>query len=271
MKKELKILLSALVFYTRIPIGSKIGDLTEFNKKNIKYFTLIGWIIGIPSALVAYFLILVDPSLKFLAVLFGIITSILLTGALHEDGLADFLDGFGGGWDKKTILEIMRDSRIGTFGTIGLIGIISAKLLTISELDPLWIPIILLSGQTISRSSVIVLTQTLSYSGLTSNSKSVTIFENKLNSLEITIAILTGLLPLIINWSLGSIIILCGQIIVTLCFRAYIKVKLDGFNGDCLGACQQINEMFFYLQVLILCKLKILSCKFTLLDILGLM
>ena len=269
MKRELKILHAALIYYTRIPIGKWTNNQSVDNKKNIKYFTLIGWIVGLPGAVIAFVLMLIDPSLKFLAVLFGLLTTTLLTGALHEDGLADFLDGFGGGWDKETILKIMKDSRIGTFGTLGLIGVFTAKLLAISELDPPIIPYVMIAGQTVSRTSVYLLTETLNYGGLTNNNKTQSIFNHHLSLGEIILAVCIGLAPIILNASWGSAILIVGLLLISWLFRTYINKWIGGFNGDCLGACQQLNEMFFYLQVLILCKLDLLQCKFILSDILN--
>lgn len=85
------------------------------------------------------------------AVLLSMIASIWITGAFHEDGFADACDGFGGGYTKERILEIMKDSRIGAFGAIGIILLLILKFLLLSEINPMMIPIAIVSGHAISR------------------------------------------------------------------------------------------------------------------------
>src|SRR5262249_29468135 len=97
-----------------------------------KYFPVIGWIVAAFSLLI--FLASRRYTSPDIAVLASMITSILLTGAFHEDGFADCCDAFGGGWTKEKILAIMKDSRIGAFGAIGLWVILSTKFLLLKEL-----------------------------------------------------------------------------------------------------------------------------------------
>ncbi len=112
-------LLAALVFFTRLPFW-RIADIPkEYFKRLVEYWSLTGVLTGGIMALVLFLTSLIMPI--EIAIIFAISSRLIVTGALHEDGLADFCDGFGGGTDRERTLAIMKDSHIGTYGVIGLI------------------------------------------------------------------------------------------------------------------------------------------------------
>ena len=125
MKKELHIFFTCLMFYTRIPCPKNIDHNPDYLNKATRYFPFIGWIVGSISFL-AFYIFAQFLSVE-IAVIIAIIASILTTGAFHEDGFADVCDGFGGGWTKEKILEIMKDSRVGTYAVVGLILLLGLK------------------------------------------------------------------------------------------------------------------------------------------------
>jgi len=149
MKKEIRVFLMAVMFYTRIPCPKDFKCTQETLNKSARYYPLIGCIVGGFAALVYCATNLVFS--HSISILISMGATILITGAFHEDGFADVCDGFGGGWDKKQILEIMKDSRLGTYGTIGLIFILSCKFLVLREINAQFIPIILIIGHSLSR------------------------------------------------------------------------------------------------------------------------
>ena len=111
---------ASLIFFTRLPFWRLHQPPRECYSTVVEHWPLTGWITGGSMAAALYFgsMLLPYP----VAVLAAIATRLLVTGALHEDGLADFLDGFGGGGsDRQRILDIMKDSRIGTYGVLGLL------------------------------------------------------------------------------------------------------------------------------------------------------
>lgn len=132
MKRELNVFLCAVTFLTRLPVSRFVQHDPEHLSKSSLYFPLVGFLVGATGAF-AFWLASLKCS-PTIAVLLSIATTILLTGAFHEDGLADSADGFGGGYSKERVLEIMKDSRIGTFGAVALWLFLSAKLLTLSEI-----------------------------------------------------------------------------------------------------------------------------------------
>lgn len=138
------------MFYTRIPVPKSTGFSEENLNRATRYFPLAGIIVGGSGALlfIAANLILGVHA----SVLGSLILMIMITGAFHEDGLADFCDGFGGGYSKDQILSIMKDSRIGVYGTIALILVLLSKLLLLSEIGLEDIPYVILAAHSFSQS-----------------------------------------------------------------------------------------------------------------------
>ncbi len=127
MRKELQVFLTAVMFFTKIPCPGWVDHSKEYLNKSSRYFSLIGIIVGCVGGAVFYGFNVIFP--HSVAILLSMLATVWLTGAFHEDGLADMFDGFGGGWTREQVLEIMKDSRIGTFGVVGLTGILTLKFL----------------------------------------------------------------------------------------------------------------------------------------------
>jgi adenosylcobinamide-GDP ribazoletransferase len=109
-----------------------VDHAPEYLNKATGYFPLMGWLAGGLAAAVLYLGSLILP--LGVAVFLAILATVWLTGAFHEDGLADICDGFGGGWTQQQILEIMKDSRVGTFGIIGLGIALGLKIVSLAGL-----------------------------------------------------------------------------------------------------------------------------------------
>ncbi|HEX3230766.1 MAG TPA: adenosylcobinamide-GDP ribazoletransferase, partial [Pyrinomonadaceae bacterium] len=108
--------LIAIQFLTRLPVSRSLSSSESDIGKAAAFFPLVGSIVGGAAALVFVALQRILPLSA--SVLCAVIFAAFLTNGFHEDGWADSFDGFGGGWTKDRILEIMRDSRIGTYGTL---------------------------------------------------------------------------------------------------------------------------------------------------------
>ncbi len=248
MKKQLHIFLNAIMFYTRIPVPKNLPYSDDILNHSTRYFPFIGWIIGGIGAAVFYGLQFVFP--PELAILLSMLATIFVTGAFHEDGFADFCDGFGGGYTRERILTIMKDSRIGTYGSVGLIGILATKFTSISAITPEKIPFLLIAGHALSRIPPVLIIFTSEYSRDDATSKTKPIGK-KSKSSDLIIALIFGILPLAIfspEYLLGIIPLI---LLTTLVFRNYTTSKLGGYTGDCLGALQQIAEVEFYLGYVI--------------------
>ena len=124
-------ILAAFIFFTRLPFWRIAQVPSESFKHVVSYWALVGWLTAGLSVFVLYISSLILPS--NIALLLAILTRLLITGCLHEDGLADFFDGFGGGNTKERILSIMKDSHIGSYGVIGLISYIGLLYTKLNE------------------------------------------------------------------------------------------------------------------------------------------
>ena len=248
MKKEIQIFLTAIMFYTRIPVPPWIDHSENLLNKATRYFPFIGWIVGGFAAGIFYLGILALPF--SVALLLSIAGSILLTGAFHEDGFADFCDGFGGGWTKQKILDIMKDSRLGAFGAIGLMLMLAIKFFSLQAL-PEWLVIkSLLIGHVLSRFSATVFIYTSRYVRENEDSKAKPIGK-KMEVKEIFMASIFGLAPMaLFSWKF--LLILLPIMICLLWFRRYLHKWIGGYTGDCLGAIQQVNEVLIYLSIIVL-------------------
>jgi adenosylcobinamide-GDP ribazoletransferase len=245
--EEVRTFAHALTFYTRIPLNLSGSYSEQRLGRCSMYLPILGWLVGGVGALVFRGAQALFPD--SMAIAFSMIATILLTGALHEDGLADFCDGFGGGWAKERILEIMKDSRLGTYGVIGLISILGLKWLSLSALDPDRIGLILIAAHSLSRLVAISFPLTLPYVGLSDASKSSALGA-PLSKSAFAFAVLTGLAPLFFFRDFRLFLCLIPLALLRWLLGVYLKKKIGGFTGDCLGAAQQLAELAFYLCIL---------------------
>lgn len=258
MKNELRYFFSALMFYTRLPCPPfKDYDPEDLNKAT-RYFPLIGWIIGLIS--VCFYLAGTWLFGFYTGILFSLMVGVLATGAFHEDGLADAFDGFGGGWTKARILEIMKDSRIGTYGSVSLIFLFGLKFLALAELlshtsEKLIIILLFVNYHALSRLTAISISFTTAYSRDDATSKVKPIATH--HSLkEITGAFITGLLPLaaLAACHISYLIVIVPLSLLYYFSRRYFIHWIDGYTGDCLGAVEQIAECLCLLTFVALWK-----------------
>jgi adenosylcobinamide-GDP ribazoletransferase len=235
--------LTAVMFFTRIPIKFATFDNADLNKAT-RYFPLIGILVGCVGALVFWLsnkLLPIEVSL-----LLSMSSTILLTGAFHEDGLADTVDALGGGWSREQVLTIMVDSRIGSYGAIGLVMVLLTKYQTLSYQSVALIPVTLIAGHALSRLCAVLVMATQSYVKAEGKSKPLA---TKLSITELMVATFFGLLPMAFL-ELKFLVALLPVAMVWIWFSSKIKTRIGGYTGDCLGAMQQLTEIAFYVGLL---------------------
>ena len=248
MKNEIKIFFTAVMFYTRIPVPKSIGYSGVNLNKATRYLPLIGILVGSLGAFVFYMANSVLSTET--SVLCSIIATILLTGAFHEDGFADSCDGLGGGYSKEKILEIMKDSKIGTYGVLGLVLLILTKIFLLTEICPSQIPIVIIAAHAFSRLNPVILMYISKYVRNDETSKSKDTTKEKSISI-LLIAFIFSILPLfLLHYTIIPFIVVT-LFLILIYFRYYIHKKLGGYTGDLLGALQQISEVGFYIAVIL--------------------
>lgn len=254
MRKEIKIFFTALMFYTRIPCPAWVDHSQEYLNKATRYFPLIGWIVGVAVSLVFLSGIQILP--VSISVILSMITGVLITGAFHEDGFADTCDGFGGGWTKEKILEIMKDSRTGAYGVIGTALLLLLKFSALAELGKLdvWFCITtMILAHTLSRFSAVAITFTERYVREDELSKAKPIAK-KIDVKNFIIASLWVIPAFLLFQNPVFLFVLIPVFITTFYLKNYFKKWIGGYTGDCLGATQQVTETITLLSCLAICK-----------------
>ncbi len=247
MKQQINLLLTAFGFFTRIPVPFKIAFSQENLNKCNRYLPLVGLVVGGISALVFYLSSLILP--HSVAVILSMGTSVLLTGAFHEDGFADVCDAFGGGWTKEKILDIMKDSRVGAYGAIGILLLLMLKFVTLNEIPANEMVMVLISAHMISRMMAAWTMHSLAYVRDDEKSKSKPITK-ALQSKDLLIAIVISIPPLVLFGNFYAFIVPIPAYIAKVLLERYFKKWIGGYTGDCLGTVQQVTEVVIYLGLL---------------------
>ena len=162
---QIRLLLVAVQFYSRLPVTGRLAQWLGHDPAQLapatRYFPVVGLIVASLTAIVYAGCGLVLP--HSVALMIAMAAGLMLTGAFHEDGLADYCDAMGGHHDKARLLEIMRDSRIGTYGAAALVMMLIGRFQTLAAIDPSWIGILLVTSASLSRGCAVAVMATLPY------------------------------------------------------------------------------------------------------------
>ncbi|HOE81776.1 MAG TPA: adenosylcobinamide-GDP ribazoletransferase [Myxococcota bacterium] len=244
MKQEFSLFLHALQYYSRIPVG-QIDFCEEKLTPALRYFPLVGIIVGGLAAVVFALFALALHLPQSVAAVAALAAMILATGALHEDGFADFFDGFGGGYTKERILEIMKDSRSGAYGVMALILAFLLKFSLFVSISSSQLPWVLVAAHSTSRFTPILMIRNSQYARVENSKAGHT--RRKPDTATIVIAAVLAAVPLVfLNWKI-MLAILPIFALIYIVLKRYIEKRIGGFTGDVLGAMQQFNEIAFYL------------------------
>lgn len=247
IRRELEYFLGAVRFFTRLPVPGWVGHSAEALAHSARYLPAVGLLVGGLAALVFVAASQLWP--PAVAVLLAMAATLLATGAFHEDGLSDTADGLGGGWEKQRILDIMKDSRVGSYGVVALWLALSAKFALLAALDVALLPWALLAGHAVSRWMATLAMAGLDYARDDAQSKAKVV-AGRLSPGAVLFAALFALpclLPFAPARALAGLL-LAG--LATCWLAAKCRRWLGGYTGDCLGAMQQLAEIAFYLGLL---------------------
>ena len=241
---------AAFIFFTRLPFWRLHQPPKECYQTVVEHWPLTGWLTGGVMAATIYFGSMCLPYL--VAILLAIVVRLLITGALHEDGLADFLDGFGGGGsDRERILIIMKDSHIGTYGVIGLILYELLLVGTLFSLTPKMAALTVMAASPYSKMVTAQLIMMMPYARREEEAKAKTVYRKMDWRAGVSLAI-QGLLPMVaflwltkVSWEL-VIFIPC---LVMYFLYLLIWNRIRGYTGDCCGAVSLLVELTVYLVV----------------------
>ena len=245
---------AALIYFTRIPFWKIYQPPRDSYRAVVEFWPLAGWLTGGVMAAVLYFGSMVMP--HALAVALAIIARLYLTGALHEDGLADFFDGFGGGGnDRQRILAIMKDSRIGTYGVLSLIAYLALLFICLFSLPTRTAALLIFAADPFAKMLAGQLVQMMPYARKEEEAKSRMIYR-KIDVKGGILLAFQGLLPALPMLLLGGVNTRLDLLVFVPCivmYFLYLKIwhTLRGYTGDCCGALFLILELTIYLTAVI--------------------
>ncbi|MBC7700042.1 MAG: adenosylcobinamide-GDP ribazoletransferase [Massilia sp.] len=252
---ELRLLLVAVQFLTRVPVPRWVGFEAAWLNDCARHLPLVGLGIGAFGALVWGAAVQVWP--PAVAVVLSMVATVWLTGGFHEDGLSDTCDALGGTVSRDKALLIMKDSRIGAYGAISLVLMLGLKAATLVglALHGLWWPVLaLVWAHAASRAVAVTLMRLLPYAGDIEHAKAKPLALSVRSSAVVvawcwvllaTVGLvfmspfndpLAVLLPAMVSAWLA-----CG-LVTWVCARWY-RQRLGGYTGDTLGAAQQFSEV----------------------------
>jgi adenosylcobinamide-GDP ribazoletransferase len=239
---ELRYFFTALGYFTRVPVPRWVGYEPHYLNAAARYFPLVGVLVGGLGALVYLAALRVFP--PGVAVLLSMAVTLLVTGAFHEDGLADCCDAFGGAYTREDVLRIMHDSRIGAFGAIALVVALALKWQTLTALPPLRAAGLMIAAHAASRTCAISYLATLDYVRAEGKAKPVA---QRLTGVAFAWAALFGLPALFWpDWRFGCAALMMLAVLRFALGRYFVR-RIGGYTGDCLGFAQQIFELAIYL------------------------
>lgn len=244
MRRQLELFLCALQFLTRLPVPGLQRFEADWTTRSTRYFPLVGQIVGVISAGVLLAASLVWKG--WLPALLAVTAGVLITGAFHEDGLADTADGLGGGHNVAQRLAIMKDSRIGVYGVLALGLCTAIKLAALAALSPRLAAFGLIAAHGVARAAAVLVMRALPYAGDPDSAKVKTTPSGP-SCFEVLTALLLASWPLLLlkidQALLGCLIGVALAVGLAIAARRLI----GGQRGDVLGAVEQVCEAGFLL------------------------
>ncbi|WP_449188525.1 adenosylcobinamide-GDP ribazoletransferase [Tannerella forsythia] len=250
---------AALMFFTRLPWWKLRRVPADSFKRIVGYWPVAGWVTGgVMTAIYGIALFFHLPVV--LAILLVFTGRLLLTGALHEDGLADFFDGFGGGRSREQVLTIMKDSHIGTYGVLALVVYVALWVTSTVSLAQRSanLPIVLLFFADVwSKWSASQIVNLLPYARNEEDCKIKKVYD-RMSARTFTVGLLFALVPM-----LGCVLFLkeTPYMALWICVTAsvpnsvmvwlvqYMRRRIGGYTGDCCGATFLLCELSYFITL----------------------
>ena len=233
----------AISFLTILPVrieGAEESDVAA----SMAWFPLVGSAMGILLALEDHFLTVLFSQTICSALL--VLSIVLLSGAIHLDGLADTADAWGAGGDRDRALEILRDSRLGTFGTIAVFFALALKVLALACVTGKARLFTLVLAMTLARWALVAVSYKIDYLRTVGAGSSMLAREDSANIAKATAF---ALLPLLTTFSRKAFLACALAVMVTFAMRSFYRRWLGGITGDLIGACGEIVEVMVMLTM----------------------
>lgn len=229
-------LLDAVTFLTRVPAGAEVHDDTRLTRA-VPWFAIVGAAVGALVAAVYAGLLFVLPPLLCAVVAVGL--GVLVTGAFHEDGLADVADAFGGGSDREDRLRILKDPRLGTYGVLALVFSLLVRIVSVAVLSRPQALLAIPAAHALARAAAVGAMAVFPTAGEGLGASYTRTLSRRSAGLGVLagVAIAAALL-------LAAVVpaAAVGVVSIAIVGRMAIR-KVGGITGDVLGAIEQVTEM----------------------------
>jgi adenosylcobinamide-GDP ribazoletransferase len=233
---------AAFQFLTRLPLGL-LNYRPDALSRSAKFFPLVGLAIGGASA--GIYLLLSPHLPAVLVALLIVLFTTLLTGGLHEDGLADVADAFGGGRNRQQILEIMKDSRIGSYGALAIVFSIAGRVILLANLPPSIFIQYAISAEVLCRWTPLPLGAALPAARIDAGQGAR--IAHRISGLSLVVGTLLTLVIVGCLMRMSMWLPVAAAAAVALCSWLYFKWRIGGITGDCFGATMQLTLAAVYL------------------------
>jgi len=247
----MKNLILMIQFFTRIPIKINVSTSNEDFSRGIAYFPFVGLVVGLFNYGIYYLVTSFDQGI--LGSIFWLISNIFITGAIHLDGLADTCDGLFSARDKQRMLEIMKDSRIGTNGVIAIILDLILRLGILYSLSYTAKAPAILLGPVVAKTLVLLLMGISKYARTEGGMGGL--FYSHMSLQRLIVGIASGVFIVLFFGSWKAIAALIPSLIIILIFRKMVVDRIDGMTGDTLGAASEVSEICFMASLYLLERL----------------
>ena len=256
--------LLALQFFTRIPVTGRLAAWVGYSPAMLRasagHFPGIGWVVGTVGAAVLWVALQCLPGGALGALAAAVLSTaatVFLTGAFHEDGLADTADGLGGGLTRERALLIMKDSRSGNYGAIALLLVLTLKLVLIALLaqrGATQAAAAVVAVHVLSRLAPLCIMRGLTYVGDADGSKSKPLAD-AVSRGGVLVGCAWSIPALALIWQALDAFNTIASMVLWLVVLAYVwrllARRLQGFTGDTLGATQQLCEVALLLGMVL--------------------
>jgi adenosylcobinamide-GDP ribazoletransferase len=233
---------AAFQFLTRLPLP-RLAYRPDALSRSAKFFPLVGLALG---AAMAGIYRLLSPHLPATIVsLVIVLFSVLATGGLHEDGLADAADAFGGGWSRQSILDIMKDSRIGSYGALAIVFSVAGRVLLLAHLAPGSFVPYAVSAEVLCRWTVLPLGMALPGAREEASQGARLARQISVASLIVGTLFALAIAGYLLRISMWKPV--AAALLVSLLTGLYYKKRIGGVTGDCFGATIQLTLPAVYL------------------------
>lgn len=248
MRRLVNLFLGAVAFMTRLPVPGETPMGPDALASSAVFFPVVGLLVSAGAIILNHLLSRLVP--HDIMIVLVLVYLVAVTGAFHEDALADAVDGFGGGWGKDQILNIMRDSRVGSFGALAIALALLARFVFLREIPPQRLDSYLAAGQVACRWTALPLAFFLPPARDQSGQGARV--AGKITAFSLVTGTLLTAVILAIALRTKGLWVGLAAVAVTAASGAYYRHRIGGVTGDCLGATNQLAEMAIYFTGVVL-------------------